>query len=207
MLTFGLPPAEYFRRLQTHLDDGAAANLPPEIVRHLITICDTRLTELDHNPDLASDKDLKTPRPHRRCERHHRMTPPTTRLPPPLSHFWEWQLDGECRTPKHRPLLSREGEGKGARLRRERVAKEICAGCSVTTECRNHAIAVGEPFGIWGGTSEADRRSRHNSTDQEPLNRLRRFRTSTEHPRPGRSHQRRSPQNVRTKRERHPEGP
>ncbi len=51
MLTFGLPPAEYFPRLQTHLDDGAAATLPPEIVRHLTTICDTRLTELDHNPE------------------------------------------------------------------------------------------------------------------------------------------------------------
>ncbi|MDI9935257.1 MULTISPECIES: WhiB family transcriptional regulator [Rhodococcus] len=135
------------------------------------------------------------------------MTPLTTRLPLPLSHFWEWQLHGECRTRNIDLFFPREGEGKGARLRRERVAKEICAGCPVTTECRNRAIAVGEPFGIWGGTSEADRRSRHNSTDQEPLNRLRRFRTSTEHPRPGRSHQRRSLQNVRTQRERHPEGP
>ena len=49
MLTFGLSPADYFRRLQTHLDDGAAATLPPEIVRCLTRICGTRLTELDHN--------------------------------------------------------------------------------------------------------------------------------------------------------------
>jgi WhiB family redox-sensing transcriptional regulator len=27
----------------------------------------------------------------------------------------------------------------------------------VITECRTHALKVGEPYGIWGGLSEAER--------------------------------------------------
>ena len=30
-------------------------------------------------------------------------------------------------------------------------AKEICLGCSVRADCADHARAVGEAFGVWGG--------------------------------------------------------
>jgi WhiB family redox-sensing transcriptional regulator len=37
-------------------------------------------------------------------------------------------------------------------------AKAICAGCVVRHECLEHALAKPEKFGIWGGTSERERR-------------------------------------------------
>ena len=37
-------------------------------------------------------------------------------------------------------------------------ARTICATCPVRAECLQHALEVGEKFGIWGGTSEKERR-------------------------------------------------
>lgn len=37
-------------------------------------------------------------------------------------------------------------------------AKAVCAMCPVRQECLDHAIDVGEKFGIWGGLSERERR-------------------------------------------------
>ena len=39
-----------------------------------------------------------------------------------------------------------------------RPAKEVCRGCVVRAECLDHALAVPERFGIWGGLSERERR-------------------------------------------------
>ena len=36
-------------------------------------------------------------------------------------------------------------------------AKEMSPRCPVITQCRSHALAVGEPYGIWGGLSESER--------------------------------------------------
>jgi WhiB family redox-sensing transcriptional regulator len=36
-------------------------------------------------------------------------------------------------------------------------AKQMCRQCPVITQCRIHALRVGEPYGIWGGLSETDR--------------------------------------------------
>jgi WhiB family redox-sensing transcriptional regulator len=38
-------------------------------------------------------------------------------------------------------------------------AKKICAGCEVRTECLDYAMDNGELFGIWGGTSERERKA------------------------------------------------
>lgn len=38
-------------------------------------------------------------------------------------------------------------------------AQSICAGCGVSTECREYALAVAEPHGVWGGMTEADRKA------------------------------------------------
>jgi WhiB family transcriptional regulator, redox-sensing transcriptional regulator len=37
-------------------------------------------------------------------------------------------------------------------------AKAICAGCKVVQPCLNYALAAGPVHGIWGGTSEEERR-------------------------------------------------
>lgn len=39
-----------------------------------------------------------------------------------------------------------------------REAKEVCRGCAVSYECLEYALLNGEKFGIWGGTSERERR-------------------------------------------------
>jgi WhiB family transcriptional regulator, redox-sensing transcriptional regulator len=39
-----------------------------------------------------------------------------------------------------------------------RHAKRICAGCEVRTQCLDYALEADERFGIWGGTSERERR-------------------------------------------------
>ena len=39
------------------------------------------------------------------------------------------------------------------------AAKAICAGCPVLMECREQALAIREPYGVWGGLSEDERRA------------------------------------------------
>ena len=39
-----------------------------------------------------------------------------------------------------------------------RVAKKVCLGCDVRSECLDYALANDERFGIWGGLSERERR-------------------------------------------------
>ena len=39
-----------------------------------------------------------------------------------------------------------------------RDAKRVCAGCEVRAECLAYAIAHRERFGVWGGTTERERR-------------------------------------------------
>lgn len=38
-------------------------------------------------------------------------------------------------------------------------ARAVCAGCPVRQPCRDFAVTNGERFGIWGQTSERQRRS------------------------------------------------
>lgn len=37
-------------------------------------------------------------------------------------------------------------------------AKKVCRSCPVIEECLDYALAGGERFGVWGGTSERERR-------------------------------------------------
>ena len=39
-----------------------------------------------------------------------------------------------------------------------REAKAVCLACPVQVECLDYALDRGEDFGIWGGTSENERR-------------------------------------------------
>ena len=38
-------------------------------------------------------------------------------------------------------------------------AKQICAGCAVSDECLEYALETNQRAGIWGGTTEDERRS------------------------------------------------
>lgn len=39
------------------------------------------------------------------------------------------------------------------------TAKRVCARCPVQAQCLEHALATDERYGIWGGTSEHERRT------------------------------------------------
>jgi WhiB family redox-sensing transcriptional regulator len=49
-------------------------------------------------------------------------------------------------------------ERKDERERREARAKAICQVCPVRQPCADYAIDIREPFGIWGGLTEIERR-------------------------------------------------
>lgn len=45
------------------------------------------------------------------------------------------------------------------------VARQICGGCPVATECATYAIQTGERWGVWGGMSQQElRRKRRRFT-------------------------------------------
>jgi len=49
-------------------------------------------------------------------------------------------------------------ERKDERERREQKAKAICSVCPVNPDCLEFALTIREPYGIWGGLTESDRR-------------------------------------------------
>ena len=81
----------------------------------------------------------------------------TTRLPKPVADNWEWQYEGACRTLPTEMFFHPDGERGPRRKAREVAAKAVCGTCPVIAQCRAHALAVQEPYGIWGGLTEEER--------------------------------------------------
>lgn len=52
-----------------------------------------------------------------------------------------------------------DGHVKAAAYKMERQAKEICAACPYTERCLAYALAHSRENGIWGGTTEIQRKS------------------------------------------------
>jgi WhiB family redox-sensing transcriptional regulator len=50
-----------------------------------------------------------------------------------------------------------EGERGPARINRDASAKAVCSACPVKVQCAQHALAVREPYGVWGGLTEDER--------------------------------------------------
>ncbi len=82
----------------------------------------------------------------------------TRRLPRPVAQEWEWQLDAACQGLNSTIFFHPDGERGAARARRANRAKAVCEHCPVIAECRRHALAVREPYGVWGGLTEEERR-------------------------------------------------
>lgn len=71
----------------------------------------------------------------------------------------QWQDLGRCRDLDPElffPPL--EPESTDQRQTRERTAKAVCAACQVRRECLSWAVANHERLGVWGGTTERERR-------------------------------------------------
>jgi WhiB family redox-sensing transcriptional regulator len=78
---------------------------------------------------------------------------------PAASLGTSWELLAACRASESASFVAPlAGESKGQRRKRESTAKRICAACPVRRECLDYAMRVHEPFGIWGGLTEAERR-------------------------------------------------
>lgn len=90
-----------------------------------------------------------------------------SRLPGPSADRWEWQYEGACRATGPEVFFHPEGERGGRRRGRDAAAKEVCGRCPVITQCREHALRVREPYGVWGGMTEDEREAHYD--DHEGL--------------------------------------
>ena len=79
------------------------------------------------------------------------------RLPGPAADVWAWQFQGACRGMDSAVFFHPERERGTKRAARERAAKQVCERCPVKIQCAQHAIAVREAYGTWGGMSETER--------------------------------------------------
>jgi WhiB family redox-sensing transcriptional regulator len=80
-----------------------------------------------------------------------------TRLPGPIADVWDWQRLGLCRGRDSSQFFHPDGERGASRGRREASAKSVCRVCPVRAECAAQALASREPYGVWGGFTEAER--------------------------------------------------
>ena len=70
-----------------------------------------------------------------------------------------WHLKAACRGPESVLFFPPSApERREDREARETKAKQICRVCPVRSDCRDFALRVREPHGIWGGLTEVERR-------------------------------------------------
>ena len=71
----------------------------------------------------------------------------------------DWQTKARCRGQDAALFFSPTVlENKDAKHQREARAKSLCAGCPVQADCLDFALYTREPYGIWGGLNELERR-------------------------------------------------
>src|SRR2546429_270877 len=91
-----------------------------------------------------------------RLGRSVRMTN-VTRLPGPIADVWDWQRLGLCRRRDSSQFFHPDREGGPARGGGGAPAKSVGRACPVRAECAAQALASREPYGVWGGFTEAER--------------------------------------------------
>ncbi len=70
-----------------------------------------------------------------------------------------WRVRAACRGPRLEVFYPPAGgERLDEKLVREHRAKAICDLCAVRGQCLKFAVERRETHGIWGGTSESERR-------------------------------------------------
>jgi WhiB family redox-sensing transcriptional regulator len=124
---------------------------------YLATDPNTRLTSHVRFAVTAAGVSIEQPRTDRPARTVLEMTD-TRRLPKPVANEWDWQLKGSCQGLNSSVFFHPDGERGSARSRRADRAKAICQRCPVLEQCRRHALAVREPYGVWGGLTEEERR-------------------------------------------------
>ena len=77
----------------------------------------------------------------------------------PLLTYWDWQQHALCRGMDSSVFFSPSGECGAEKRRREKKAQAVCGRCPVIEACAWTALKGPEPYGVWGGMSEAERRA------------------------------------------------
>lgn len=72
----------------------------------------------------------------------------------------QWMRDGECRNFPASAFFPSDGVGVDA-------ARKICDTCKVKSQCLEYALDARIDHGVWGGTSERERRRILKSRRQE----------------------------------------
>ena len=67
-----------------------------------------------------------------------------------------WRKEAACRASS--PDLFFPVGTVGHALTEIESAKAVCAGCAVREACLEFAVLTNQEFGVWGGTSEEERR-------------------------------------------------
>lgn len=80
-----------------------------------------------------------------------------TAHPVPMAELWEWQHQGLCRVSNPETFFHPDGERGPSRRWRDARAVAVCQQCPVIQQCREHALRVREPYGVWGGLTEQER--------------------------------------------------
>ncbi len=70
--------------------------------------------------------------------------------------YREWRLESACRDTD--PDLFFPVGTTGPALEQIEAAKAICRLCEVRGECLDYALTTNQESGVWGGTSEEERR-------------------------------------------------
>ncbi|MHB8671244.1 MAG: WhiB family transcriptional regulator [Acidimicrobiales bacterium] len=68
-----------------------------------------------------------------------------------------WRRRAACRSSS--PELFFPAGATGMAVSDMEEAKAVCSGCVVRRECLDFALATNQEFGVWGGTTEEDRRT------------------------------------------------
>jgi len=71
-----------------------------------------------------------------------------------------WQDKAACKGPEATRIFFPPSlpERKDEKDDREAKAKAVCGACAVRAACLDHAIAIREGHGIWGGKNETERK-------------------------------------------------
>lgn len=77
----------------------------------------------------------------------------------PNSEAWDWQLSARCRGTDPAVFFHPDGERGARRRQRKQNAERFCAQCPVVTQCLEYSLRFQEPYGIWGGIAEDERRA------------------------------------------------
>ncbi|MCF3962705.1 WhiB family transcriptional regulator [Streptomyces fuscigenes] len=71
----------------------------------------------------------------------------------------DWLERASCRGEDPELFFPVGGSGSGPTVLQSDEAKTVCAGCPVRRQCLDWAVDAGPVDGIWGGTTEVERRA------------------------------------------------